>query len=168
MVPEISLVKGLPPGIILERELKKRRLKKKYFADAINEFPQTLGAVIHGKRRVNPSLSINIGRYLGIDESYFMLLQTYYDLAQEKKRRLKGSHPNLSLIRPVVFWDTDINKIDWEKYKFSVIQRVFERGNEQEILEIIRFYGKNTIKSVLKKTSVLIPSVADKIEKYLS
>jgi antitoxin HigA-1 len=168
MVPNISYIKGLPPGIILDRELKKRRLKKKHFAYAINEFPQTLGAVILGKRRINPLLSIKFGRYLGIDESYFMLLQTYYDLVQEKKKQTKGSHPDLSIIRPVVFWDTDPDKIDWEKYKVSVIHRIFERGNEQEILEIIRFYSEDTIKSVMKESSVSMPSAVANIEKYLS
>lgn len=31
-----------------------------------------------------------------------------------------------------------------------VVQRVFEYGNKQEIDEIIRFYGKETIKTILQ------------------
>lgn len=36
--------------------------------------------------------------------------------------------PNLSLLRKSLFWDTDINKIDWKKQYKAVIQRVFERS----------------------------------------
>jgi len=38
--------------------------------------------------------------------------------------------PNLSLLRTILFWDTKIETIDWQKHKKAVINRVFERGNE--------------------------------------
>ena len=150
MNTDISIIKGIHPGKILERELKKRKLSKKKFAMAIHEFPQTLGAITKGKRRINPSLSLRIGKELGIDESFFMILQTYYDIELEKKKQQKNLHPDLSKIRKVIFWDTDINKIDWIKYEPSIIKRVFERGNEQEKQEIIHFYGKDNVSKILK------------------
>ncbi|KDN54385.1 DUF6922 domain-containing protein [Flavobacterium seoulense] len=39
---------------------------------------------------------------------------------------------DLPQLRPVLFWDTKINTIDWEKQKKAIIKRVFERGNEKE------------------------------------
>ncbi len=59
--------------------------------------------------------------------------------------------PNLELIRKALFWDTDINKIDWKKQYKAVIQRVFERGNEEEKLEIKRFYGDSLIEKALSE-----------------
>ncbi|SEH76795.1 hypothetical protein SAMN02927937_01311 [Paenimyroides aquimaris] len=59
--------------------------------------------------------------------------------------------PNLALIRKALFWDTDINKIDWDKQYKAVIQRVFERGNEEEKLEIKRFYGDSVIEKALSE-----------------
>lgn len=149
MNTNISIIKGIHPGIILNRELKKRRLSKKQLAELVREFPQTLGAITKGKRRISPSLSLRLGKTLDIDESYFMILQAYYDIEQEKKKQRKDLHPDLSKIRPVIFWDTDIKKLDWIKYKPSIIKRVFERGNEQEKQEIIRFYGEDDISKVL-------------------
>lgn len=61
--------------------------------------------------------------------------------------------PNLSLLRKSLFWDTDINKIDWKKQYKVVIQRVFERGNEEEKLEIKRFYGDSVIEKVLSENT---------------
>ncbi|MFB3390214.1 transcriptional regulator [Flavobacterium sp. LAR06] len=145
-------IKGIHPGYVLERELQKRKLGKGRFAISVGEFPQTLTAITKGKRRMNTPLALKIEKKLKMEEGYFMVLQVYYDIAQEKKKeynKLKKNSPDLKLLRPVLFWDTDIEKIDWQKQKKAVIQRIFERGNEQEKQEITRFYTKETIDTIL-------------------
>lgn len=164
----LSIIKGIHPGLILERELKKRKLAKVKFALSINEFPQTLVAIIKGKRRMNPALSLKIEHALNWEEGYLMILQVYFDIEQEKKKQLKNRHPDLTKIRPVIFWDTDINSMDWDKNKPAIISRVFERGNEQEITEIIRFYGKNEVVSVLNDSKNLLPLSFENMRKYLA
>jgi antitoxin HigA-1 len=144
----LDIIKGVHPGIILDRELKQRKLRKGQFALSINEFPQTLGSITKGKRKMNISLALKIEQALHIEEGYFMILQVFYDIEREK-RKSNMNHPNLSLLREVLFWDTKIEKINWEKQKRSVIKRVFERGNEVEKNEITRFYGKESIKEAL-------------------
>lgn len=147
MTPDISIIKGVHPGLILERELKKRDLRKGRFALSVNEFPQTIGAIIKGKRRMNAALSLKIEQVLGFEEGFFMVLQAYYDIKEEKLSH--RSTPDLTKLRKVLFWDTDMGKIDWQSYRKSVIKRVFERGNEEEKAEITRFYGENVIHEVL-------------------
>lgn len=138
MLDEIKHIKGIHPGFILERELKKRKLSKSKFALSIQEYPQTLVAITKGKRRMNVVLARKIENALNIEEGYFMILQVFYDIAQLKNRN--NTSPNLAVFRPALFWDTDINKIDWQKQKQAVIKRVMERGNENEIREIQKFY----------------------------
>lgn len=151
-IPDI--IKGIHPGFVLERELEKRKLGKGQFAIAAGEFPQTLTAITKGKRRMNTPLALKIEKLLGMEEGYFMVLQVYYDIEQEKKKnnRVENSKtaPNPAKLRKVLFWDTDISKIDWEKQKNAVVRRVFERGNEEEKKEIIRFYGRGEVQSILK------------------
>jgi plasmid maintenance system antidote protein VapI len=144
-----ATIRGIHPGIILERELKRRNLRKGPFALSINEFPQTLGSITKGKRRMNIPLALKIEHALDIEEGYFMMLQVYYDIEQEK-RKYPTVRPDLSKLRRVLFWDTDIEKIDWQKQKRAVIRRVFERGNAQEKKEITRFYGKKEVEGILK------------------
>ncbi|MEN8157547.1 MAG: plasmid maintenance system antidote protein [Bacteroidota bacterium] len=163
----IAIIKGIHPGIILERELNKRKLPKRRFALSINEYPQLLGDITKGKRKINPSLSIRIGKALGLDESFFSLLQAYYDIKQEKKKQSNLVHPDLKKFRPVVFWDTDIKTIDWEQNKPSVIRRIFERGNENEINEIISFYGKKDVNAILIRSKELSPTAKNNKRKYL-
>lgn len=140
MDARINYIKGIHPGFILERELSHRKLGKGRFALSVNEFPQTLVAIMKGKRRMNTPLALKIEKALGIEEGFFMILQVYYDIAQEKKK-INGKRPDLDKLRPALFWDTTIDKIDWEKHKPAVIKRVFEKGNEQEKSEIKRFYN---------------------------
>lgn len=167
MNANIHIIKGIHPGLILERELKIRKLPKGTFALSINEFPQTIATITKGKRRMNPALSLKIEQALGLEEGYFMVLQAYCDIAQEKKKLSENYHPDLSKLRSVIFWDTDIRLIDWEKNKSAVIYRVFERGNEQEIEEIIRFYGKETVLNFLEKRATKSKIVTANMHKYL-
>nr|WP_315155730.1 plasmid maintenance system antidote protein [uncultured Flavobacterium sp.] len=150
----IDIIKGIHPGFVLERELKKRNLGKGKFAISVNEFPQTLTAITKGKRSMNTALALKIEKSLSLEEGYFMILQVYYDIEQEKKKdlqSLKEKTPNLKLLRSILFWDTDINKIDWQKQKKAVIKRIFERGNETEKNEITRFYGSQNVNAIVNK-----------------
>lgn len=148
MKNQLSIIKGIHPGFILERELKKRDLGKGRFAISLNEYPQTLGSITKGKRDMNTGLALKIEKELGLEEGYLMILQVYYDIEKEKQKR-NVEHPDLSKLRRVLFWDTNMKKINWEKQKVAVIKRVFERGNELEKEEITRFYGKETINTIL-------------------
>lgn len=148
MLPEISIVKGIHPGAILKRELKIRGIKAKELAVALTEYPQTISAIMHEKRGITPSLSIKLGETFDVPSDYFMLLQASYEVSETtKKTKLEIAKP---AIRKALFWDTDVEKIDWVKQRKAVIKRVFERGNKSEIETIIQFYGKEIVKEELK------------------
>jgi plasmid maintenance system antidote protein VapI len=66
----LEIVKGIHPGLILERELKKRKLSKGQFALSISEYPQTLSAIISGKRGMNIGLAMRIEEALGMEEGF--------------------------------------------------------------------------------------------------
>lgn len=149
MKSNITTIKGIHPGIILERELKQRNLGKSRFAISLQEFPQTLVSITKGKRKMNTPLALKIEQALGIEEGYFMILQVYYDI-EEEKRRQNTEHPDFTKLRAILFWDTKMEKILWQKQKKAVIKRVFERGNEIEKKEIIRFYGKEVVSEISK------------------
>lgn len=153
MKTTLDLIKGIHPGFVLERELQKRNLGKGQFAISLGEFPQTLTAITKGKRRMNTALAMKIEKFLSLEEGYLMILQVYYDIEQEKRKENKYkncTHPDCNKLRKIIFWDTDMSKIDWHKQKKAVIKRVFERGNEEEKKEITYFYGLDTVNTILK------------------
>jgi plasmid maintenance system antidote protein VapI len=145
---QLSIIKGIHPGFILARELKQRNLRKVSFARSLQEFPQTLVAITKGKRKMNTTLALKLEKAFDLEEGYFMILQVYYDI-EANKRKENTSLPNLTKLRPILFWDTEIKKINWQKQKNAVIKRVFERGNAIEKKEIVKFYGEKTVNEVL-------------------
>jgi addiction module HigA family antidote len=148
MLPKLNKVKGIHPGTLLKWELDNRHLKSTQLADAIGEHKQTISAILNKRRAVNPKLSIKLSQEFKTDPDYFMLLQASYDVKKaESEIRIT---PNIKNLRKALFWDTDIEKIDWDKNKKAVLQRVLERGNKTEINEIISFYGRKTISKELK------------------
>ena len=52
----------------------------------------------------------------------------------------KKVDPNAT-IPPRLLWDIDLKNFDWEKGKSIVVQRVIERGSEQDFYTIFRMYG---------------------------
>lgn len=146
--------KGIHPGIVLDRELKKRAIKQRPFALSIGEHPQTFNAIIKGKRSLPIPLALKIEDKLNLNEGDLVLLQTYFDINKEKAK-LQKYIPNTSLIRKVLFWDTDFDKLDWIKNYKAIIKRVYERGNNEEKNEIIRFYGNEKITEALNSSTTL-------------
>ena len=144
----LEKIKGIHPGLIINRLLKSALINQRQFAISVNEHPQTLGAIINGKRRMNVELSLKIEEKLNLDEGYLMSLQVFYDIKQSKID--VNYKPDLSIFRKVTFWDTTIDKIDWKQMKIAVIKRVFSRGSNSEKDEILRFYGKKETQRVQK------------------
>ena len=77
MQNEIDIVKGIHPGYILDRELKKRKLSIRKFALSINEHYQTIWSITKGLRNMNLPLSLKIEQALNMPEGYLMILQIY-------------------------------------------------------------------------------------------
>lgn len=61
---------------------------------------------------------------------------------------------------PHFFWDTDTDKLDWKKAYKSVIARIIERGGQDEIDEIIRFYGYDKVIKAIRDEIYFLPNYA--------
>lgn len=165
----IEILKGIHPGLFIQRELSSRKLKSGAFAETIGEHPQTLSAIIRGRRAMNTSLSLRIEQALDLEEGFLMTLQIFYDIAEEKRHLSKQNRPDTSKFRPILFWDTSLDKIDFKEHRRYVVNRVFERGTEDEIQEIIRFYGREAILDCinLSPKSPFENNIQRNINKYL-
>ena len=80
-----------------------------------------------------------------------------------------SNKPDLTKFRKTLFWDTTFDRIDFTAHSRYVINRVFERGNEEEIQEVIRFYGIETIKNEisLDRKSPFERKIRENLEKYI-
>ena len=137
----INALKGIHPGRVIERELRKQKITQKGLAERIEEHSQTLNAVIKGHRSLTVEMAVKIEEAFGYEEGLLLTLQAYYDIAQYKIKKAQESAMGVPNIRRILFWDTDFDKIDWARYQRSIISRVLERGSREEIAEIARFYN---------------------------
>lgn len=144
----MNILKGIHPGFVLDRKIQEKNIRKGRLALSISEYPQTLTAITKGKRAMNTALAMKLEKALNLEDGFFMLLQVFYDIKQEKLKQASDP-PNLNKLRAVVFWDTKMESIDWQGQYKAVIRRVFERGNDNEKAEMIRYYGQEKVDEAL-------------------
>lgn len=92
MEKSLERFKGIHPGLILERELKKKNIKPSPFAVTLDTHKQVFNAIIKGRRGIAVALALKVDKALGFEEGTFALLQTYYDIARIKERTTSSRH----------------------------------------------------------------------------
>lgn len=77
----------IPPGELIRKELRERRISQKEFANLLEVRPSHLSDIIAGRRRISLNFAQKIERYLGISVRVLMDLQTAFDLANPQKAK---------------------------------------------------------------------------------
>ena len=65
--------------------------------------------------------------------------------------------PNLNR---VFFWDFDIEAMDFKKAYKTIIARIIERGGQDEINELLRFYGHQKVVTTVRNEIFFLPNYA--------
>ncbi|MGE8534841.1 MAG: DUF6922 domain-containing protein [Chryseobacterium sp.] len=63
-------------------------------------------------------------------------------------------------IHPKFFWDTNFILLDWETAYIPIISRIIERGGQNEIDEIIEYYGRKKIVDTIQNEIHFLPNYA--------
>lgn len=162
---------NIPCGAVLNRIMTKEGISQSQLAERSGIVRQRICDYLANRRRITVEASLNLERALRIGISgFFYRIQANHDIYVCIQEQAKSYHPNLDSYRKSLFWDTDMEKLDWDKNRHWIIRRAFEYGNEEEILETIRFYGKEIVLDVLLK--IVDERKADirksNIDKYLN
>ncbi|WJS95281.1 hypothetical protein NYQ10_02225 [Flavobacterium johnsoniae] len=79
----------------------------------------------------------------------------------------RGQNKNIPNLEPVFFWDFDIDAMDFMKAHKTIIARIIERGGQEDIDEIIRFYGYSKVVTAIRDEIYFLPNYAiDKALKF--
>jgi len=73
---------------------------------------------------------------------------------------MKKSDNILPNFHPKFFWEYKFEKIDWEEAYKMVIDRIVERGQQNEVDELVRFYGYERVLNALKKEITFMTNIA--------
>ncbi len=52
-------------------------------------------------------------------------------------------------LRPSLFWDTEVKKMDLRKHQKFIIERTLMRGMKAEFDSVLKFYGWETVKETV-------------------
>ncbi|HIJ96505.1 MAG TPA: HigA family addiction module antidote protein [Desulfuromonadales bacterium] len=88
----MAIKNGLPPlhpGIFLKEILDELGLSQTAFARAIGVSPMRVSHVVKGSRPVTAELAVLFGKAFGQTPTYWMNLQTSYDLKTAEKMMVK-------------------------------------------------------------------------------
>ena len=55
-----------------------------------------------------------------------------------------------------LFWDVRHESMNWKKASRYVVERILERGNNEDLQETIRFYGRRKVMRVLRKEPIYL------------
>jgi len=59
------------------------------------------------------------------------------------------------IFNKTIFWDVEFEKLDYDKYANWTIERVFERGDVEDIRQCRRYYGDEKVREALTKAKWL-------------
>ena len=132
----INIIKGIHPGKLIERDLKKKDITQRVLAKETGILFQAINAIIIGRRNITTEQSLKIETALGYEEGFLSILQSYYEIKQYKEKELANLYTGSPNIRRILFWDVDFDKINWSKYmaypqaKYDNIhQNIFNKDN---------------------------------------
>ena len=132
----------------IDKITEERKINRKELAKLAGTSASYVTQLYQGKKIINLQMLTRIKKALNID--FKIEIVQHDEKIKKDYRKLSSKHPDFTKLRRVVFWDTKMENINWEKQKNAVIKRVFERGNEIEKKEIMRFYGRKNVTNLLK------------------
>lgn len=130
---------GIHPGKIISRYINRTGICQRELAAKSGIPFQTINAIIQGHRKMTVSQSVLLDKVLGFEMGFFAVIQAYYYATLSVPIEIKKPLPK---IRPVVFWDIDMSRLSWSEQKDFIITRVKERGNVEEIKQVLDYYGE--------------------------
>ncbi len=74
---------------------------------------------------------------------------------------------NKPILSKRVFWDIDFEKLDYEKDKQFIIDKVMNYGLWEDFTALMRFYGKNVVKEEVVKVAFFKKDVLNFLCFYL-
>ncbi|MDE5887882.1 MAG: hypothetical protein K2H46_09895 [Muribaculaceae bacterium] len=140
MARKFSIYKGIPIGLIIKKDLSRKKVSQKVLADSIGMSYYCLNRSLNNKRLIKEDEARLIDEYFKYEDRFTLNMQSYlYNKNQSKEH---GSFKNITpSVRSCVFWDIDVSSLDWVKYRDFIINRVLEYGNSEEYRSVMEYYN---------------------------
>lgn len=105
MDSRINIIKGVHPGKLIERELKKKNITQLLLATKTGITYQTINAIIAGRRNLTTEQALKIESVLGYEEEFLFILQSFHGIEQYKNTEFAQLYPKAPKNKKNLFWD---------------------------------------------------------------
>ena len=168
MYEQYLQLSNIPCGAVLNRIMTKEGISQSQLAERSGIVRQRICDYLANRRRITVEASLNLEKALRIGiEGFFYRIQANHDIYTCVKEQAMNNRPNLKYYRKAVFWDTDIEKLDWEKNRQWIIRRVFEYGGEEETLRSLDYMMKSVVQFIgMLEEEAQSPQEIEIIKKY--
>ena len=74
-----------PGTVLLEQYMNPLDLTQRHLAHQLAVPPRRINEIVHGNRAISPDTSLRLAKFFGVDDAYWLNMQTRYDLAIAKE-----------------------------------------------------------------------------------
>lgn len=94
-------LKSIHPGeILLEEFLLTMDLSQYRLAMDIGVPPRRINEIVHGNRAISVDTALRLGRYFSVSPSFWLNLQTKYDLESQRKAFMRTLERTVPIFQP--------------------------------------------------------------------
>lgn len=141
MTRRYEIYKDIPLNLIIKKDLKKKKLSQKVLAQILGMSYRSLNKAINGHRYFTKEEGDRIDSFFDYETEFIIRIQGVKKESQKTFLTLdKSTRNSIPQVRACVFWDIDINKLDWIKHSRFIIERVSVYGNNEEKESVNNYY----------------------------
>lgn len=137
--------RGIPLGIILKKDLKRFGISQKNLAEQIGMSYTNLNRSINYHRLFNIDEATKIDKFFGYEPGFVKKMQDYHLSANKVPSGSSSISIDRPNVRACVFWDVNIESLDWQNHRQFIIKRVDSYGNLSEKKSVHEFYLKLSV-----------------------
>ena len=136
--------KDIPIGIIIKKDLQKKKMSQKALAQRIGMSYKSLNNALNGHRLFSSEEAAKLDDFFEYENCFICNVQNF------KKRNSVSAKSSIysfqilptPKIRQCVFWDVDMKNIDCIKHHRFIVNRISTYGNQFERKAVEEYYAK--------------------------
>lgn len=135
--------RGISLSVIIKRDLKKLKMTQKSLSSQINMSYSHFNHILNTSCKFPINVERRIEDILGYEVDFLRNLrnlQLESRVEDEKNKKLIDGK-RVPSIRKCVFWDINIDSLDWSRHRKFIIARINRYGNDQEKKSVTSFYN---------------------------
>ena len=138
MTRRFERYKGIPVELIIKKDLRKNGLTQRKLAQLLDMSYNLLNSSLNGHRLFKKDEAYRIESLFNYEKNFIIKLQEIRKTAEASCT--KNTSLTVPTIRACVFWDVEMNKLDWQRHRRFIVERISIYGSQEEKDKVNDYY----------------------------